>query len=130
MTIVLGWRGMYAQLLKDKRPRELAQLQEAGELDEVLALASKQAASTYRGIAGKNSTPMQQATAREIVIAQMVEEVEAIPKWSPEETAHRQALQAIPDICPVLEEHVCFTDCPYRISGRCEHPERGAVSFE
>ena len=90
MTIVLGWRGMYAQLLKDKRPRELAQLQEAGELDEVLALASKQAASTYRGIAGKNSTPMQQATAREIVIAQMVEEVEAIPKWSPEETARRR----------------------------------------
>ena len=54
----------------------------------------------------------------------MVEEVEAFPKWSPEETARRQALQAIPDVCPVLQEPVCFRDCLYRIYGRCKHPSR------
>ena len=69
MNLVLGWRAMYEQLLKDKRPRELNRMRRAGE-----------------------------AEAREVVTAQMVEEIEAIPKWSPEETARRQALQAIPDV--------------------------------
>ena len=94
--VVIGWRAMYEQLLKDKRPRELKRLRESDELDEVLTLANKWARDTYRSLAPENASPMQQATAREIVIAQMVEEVEAIPKWSPEEEARRQARQAIP----------------------------------
>ena len=122
--VVIGWRAMYEQLLKDKRPRELKRLRESDELDEVLTLANKWARDTYRSLAPENASPMQQATAREIVIAQMVEEVEAIPKWSPEEEARRQARQAIPDLCPMLEEHVCFSYCEYRIVGRCEHPLR------
>ena len=85
--VVIGWRAMYEQLLKDKRPRELKRLRECDELDEVLTLANKWARDTYRNLAPENASPMQQATAREIVIAQMVEEVEAIPKWSPEEEA-------------------------------------------
>ena len=60
-----------------------------------------------------------EAEAREVVTVQMVEKIEAIPKWSPEETARRQALQAIPDVCPELQEPVCFRDCLYRIYGRC-----------
>ena len=59
----------------------------------MLTLANKWARDTYRSLAPENASPMQQATAREIVIAQMVEEVEAIPKWSPEEEA-RPAGQA------------------------------------
>ena len=38
--------------------------------------------------------------------------------------AARQARQAIPDLCPMLEEQVCFRYCEYRIVGRCEHPLR------
>ena len=124
MHLGLGWRAMYEQLLKDKRPRELKRLRRAGELDEVLDLANKQASETYRCIAPEHSSPMQKAMAREIVIAQMVEEIEAIPRWSPEETARRQALQAIPDVCPELQEPACFWDCLYRIHDRCKHPSR------
>ena len=111
---------MYAQFLKDERPWKWKQLQRDGTLDELLDSVAACTRDAYRTLTGAKSTPMQQAAAREIVIAEMVEEIEAIPELPPEEAAR----QAIPDICPELGDPVCFYDCPHLIYGRCSHPSR------
>ena len=60
-----------------------------------------------------------EAEAREVVTAQMVEEIEAIPKWSPEETARRQALQAIPDVVSGAPRARVFPGLPVPDLRRC-----------
>ena len=64
---------------------------------------------------------MQQATVREVVTAQIIEEIEAIPLPVP----RRRSAPAIPNVCPELGEPVCFRDeCVYW-EGRCVYPEIG-----
>ena len=112
----MSWRTIYRRRLAEKRPRELDRLLTAGELDELLDLAEEQASETYRFLT-RNASPMQQATAREVVTAQIFEEIEAIP------LPRSEAEPAIPDVCPELEEPVCFRgECVYW-EGRCVYPE-------
>ena len=77
MLMPSTFAGMYLVMLAEHANRELTRISESGQLQEHLRLVEREANRTLRQIAGKNPTLQRLAEAREVVIAQMLEEVES-----------------------------------------------------
>lgn len=68
------------QALKDKNPSAYNKMRTVGTLDQYVQELGELSADAYRTIAGNNPTPNSQATARELVIADIVAEVQKPPE--------------------------------------------------
>lgn len=73
----MSWTALVAQMIEDLNPKLSAELVEEGgveALEDWVRMSARWMAETYRQLSA-NGSPMQKAEAREVVIAQMREEI-------------------------------------------------------
>ena len=67
------------QALRDKNPQAYQEMERNGELQEFVRSLGQQAQRTYQAIAGPTSDENQKASAREVVIQEIVDEIAPPP---------------------------------------------------
>ena len=80
----LTWKGLVLNMIEDLNPELYAELLDDDTLDEYAMDCARGMAEQYESQT-RGADPMRQATVREVLIAQMREEIEAEPDPPPDE---------------------------------------------